>query len=179
MPAMCNLDGSHIERDGRADLVGEAARPQGDASILRRALKKAGTSMGIFDSLTQMVSGGGQSAQAAGGLVQEMQQRPGGLGGLLSMLHQNGASGATQQWAQGNTQPADQGQVEQGLGGGLIDSIAQRTGMSPTAVKAGLAVALPLIVHHMAENGHATADGQPTGTSPEPGGMLQSILARL
>ena len=138
--------------------------------------------MGILDMI-QSVAGGaggaGQNAQAAGGLVEEMQQRPGGLGGLLSMLHQNGTGGATQQWANGQTQPADPGQVEQGLGGGVIDSIAQRTGMSPTAVKAALAVALPLIVHHMVQNGHVTPDGQQVGASPEPGGLLQSVLGRM
>ena len=138
--------------------------------------------MGIMDMIQSVAGnagGAGQGAQAAGGLVEEMQQRPGGLGGLLSMLHQNGASGATQQWANGQTQPADQGQVEQGLGSGVIDSIAQRTGMSPTAVKAGLAVALPLIVHHLVSNGHVTSDGQQMGAPPEPGGLLQSVLGRM
>ena len=46
-------------------------------------------------------------------------------------------------------------------------------------VKAGLAVALPLVVHHMVSSGHVTPDGQPTGSQPEPGGMLQSILGRM
>ncbi len=95
------------------------------------------------------------------------------------MMHQNGNGGATQQWANGQTQSADPSQVEQGLGGGMIDSIAQRTGMSPTAVKAGLAVALPLIVHHMVQNGHVSADGQQIGAPPEPGGLLQSVLGRM
>ncbi len=138
--------------------------------------------MGILDMVESMAGGasGGQNGQVAGGLMQELQGRPGGIGGIFQSLQQNGMGGAVQQWGSGQTQPASPDQVEQGLGGtGLIDSVAQRTGMSPTMVKAGMAVALPLIVHHMVSNGHVTQDGQPTGSQPEPGGMLQSVLGRM
>ncbi len=138
--------------------------------------------MGILDMVESMAGGasGGQNGQVAGGLMQELQGRPGGIGGIFQSLQQNGMGGAVQQWGSGQTQPASPDQVEQGLGGtGLIDSVAQRTGMSPTIVKAGLAVALPLIVHHMVSNGHVTPGGQPTGSQPEPGGMLQSVLGRM
>ena len=78
------------------------------------------------------------------------------------------------------TQSASPNHIDAGLGGsGLIDSIAQRTGLSPTVVKAGLAAAVPLLVHHMVSNGHVTAEGQPTGTTPEAGGLLQSLLQRM
>ena len=138
--------------------------------------------MGILDMVESMAGGasGGQNGQVAGGLMQELQGRPGGIGGIFQSLQQNGMGGAVQQWGSGQTQPASPDQVELGLGGtGLIDSVAQRTGMSPTVVKTGLAVALPLIVHHMVSNGHVTPDGQPTGSQPEPGGMLQSVLGRM
>jgi len=138
--------------------------------------------MGILDMVESMAGGasGGQNGQVAGGLMQELQGRPGGIGGIFQSLQQNGMGGAVQQWGSGQTQPASPDQVEQGLGGtGLIDSVAQRTGMSPTMVKAGLAVALPLIVHHMVSNGHVTPGGLPTGSQPEPGGMLQSVLGRM
>lgn len=46
-------------------------------------------------------------------------------------------------------------QIEQGLGGtGIIDSIAQRTGTSPTVVKMGLAATVPPVIHAVPpENG--------------------------
>ncbi len=139
--------------------------------------------MGILDTVESMAgqSGtGGQNAQVAGGLVQEMQAQPGGLGSLLSMFHQNGAGSAASQWANGQTQPADPEQIQQGMGGGMIDNIAQRTGLSPTVVKTGLAVAVPLMIHHLVQQGHVTPDGQPTGAPPpEPGGLLQSVLGRM
>ncbi len=138
--------------------------------------------MGILDMVESMAGGGGgQNAQVAGGLVQEMQGQPGGMGGILQSFQRNGMGGLVQQWAGGQTQPASPDQVEQGLGGtGMIDRISQRTGVSPGMVKAGLAVAVPLVIHHLVSNGHVTQDGQPTGAAaPEPGGMLQSILGRM
>ncbi len=137
--------------------------------------------MGILDMVESMAGGGGQNAKIAGGLVQELQQQPGGMGGILQSFQQNGMGGLVQQWAGGQTQPANPDQMEQGLGGtGIIDRIAQRTGVSPGMVKAGLAVAVPLVVHHLVSNGHVSQDGQATGAPPpEPGGLLQSILGRM
>lgn len=138
--------------------------------------------MGILDMVESMAGqsgAGGQNAQVAGGLVQEMQSQPGGLGSLLSMFHQNGMGGAASQWANGQTQPADSQQIQQGMGGGMIDSIAQRTGLSPSVVKTGLAVAVPLMIHHLVQQGHVTQDGQQTGSTPDAGGMLQSVLGRM
>lgn len=140
--------------------------------------------MGILDMVESMAGGagaGGQNGQVAGGLVQELQGQPGGIGSIFQSFQQNGMGGLVQQWAGGQTQPASPDQMEQGLGGtGIIDRISQRTGVSPAMVKTGLAVAMPLVIHHFVSNGHATPDGQPTGAPPpEPGGMLQSILGRM
>lgn len=138
--------------------------------------------MGILDSIASMVGGaGGDNTKVAGGLMEAVQQHPGGIGGILQSFQQNGQGGAVQQWANGNTQSASPDQVEQGLGGtGLIDSVAQRTGLSPTMVKGAMAVMLPMVIHHFVSSGHVTPDGQTTGTpAPETGGLLQSMLGRL
>ncbi len=138
--------------------------------------------MGILDSITSMVGGaGGDNTKVAGGLMEAVQQHPGGIGGILQSFQQNGQGGAVQQWANGNTENASPDQVEQGLGGtGLIDSVAQRTGLSPTMVKGAMAVMLPMVIHHFVSSGHVTPEGQQTGTpAPETGGLLQSMLGRL
>jgi len=146
--------------------------------------------MGIFDTVTSMMeqpgsagdqANAGDQTKVAAGLIKEMQQRPGGIGGLLQSFQQNGMGSMVQQWAGGQTQAAAPGQVEQGLGGtGIVESIAQRTGISPAVVSAGLAEIVPLLVHHAVSNGHVTAEGQPTGApEPEPGGLLQSLLSKL
>ena len=138
--------------------------------------------MGILDSITSMVGGaGGDNTKVAGGLMEAVQQHPGGIGGILQSFQQNGQGGAVQQWANGNTENASPDQVEQGLGGtGLIDSVAQRTGLSPTMVKGAMAVMLPMVIHHFVSSGHVTPEGQQTGApAPETGGLLQSMLGRL
>lgn len=139
--------------------------------------------MGIFDAVKDLaggLSGGGDHAAVAGGLLQEL-GGPAGVAGMVQTFHQNGAGGLVQQWAAGQTQPANAAAIEQGIGGsGVIDSIAQRTGVSADTVRMGLAVVVPLIVSHMVQNGHVTADGQSTGTqAPETGSLLQSVLGKL
>lgn len=140
--------------------------------------------MGIMDMIQSMAGQGHAAAtpnaQVTGGLMEELQNRPGGLGGLLQSFNQNGMGGQVQQWGSGQTTPADPNQMEQGLGGtGIIDSIAQRTGMSPTMVKMGLGVAVPVLIHHLISNGHVDEQGAQVGSQPEMGGLLQSVLGRI
>ncbi len=139
--------------------------------------------MGILDMVTQAVGGigGGDKSQVAGGVMQEIESRPGGVGGIFSAFQNNGLGGLVQQWAGGQTTPASPDQVEQGLGGtDLIESVANRIGMSPTMVKLGLAVILPVLIHHYVSNGHVTPQGEPTGApAPESGSVLQSILGHI
>ena len=49
--------------------------------------------MGLLDMVEGRLAGGAAgspTASAAGGLIEELQNRPGGLGGLLQSFHQNG-----------------------------------------------------------------------------------------
>ena len=137
--------------------------------------------MGLMDMVSQMAGGGSPNGQVAGGLMEELQGGGGGgIGGLMQAFHQNGMGGQVQQWAGGQTAPADPNQIEQGLGGtGIIDRISQRTGVSPTVVKMGLAAAVPVLIHHFVSNGHVDTQGQQTGAQPEMGGVLQSVLGRI
>jgi len=138
--------------------------------------------MGLLDLVEQAVGGSANAphAKVAGGLLEEMQQRPSGLGGLLQSFHQNGQGGMVQQWSNGQTQPANPTDMEAGLAGtGIIEKIAQRTGLSPTVVKTGLAVTLPILIQHMTTNKHLTSSGELTGPQPEPHNVLGSILNRL
>jgi uncharacterized protein YidB (DUF937 family) len=139
--------------------------------------------MSIFDTVKQVageVSGGENHAAVTGGLLQEL-EGSGGVGGLIQTLQQNGAGTMIQQWASGNTQAIDPNAIEQMVGStGLIDSIAQRTGMSADTVRSSLATIVPVLVHHVTSNGHVTTDGQSTGNpAPEAGSLIQSVLARI
>lgn len=138
--------------------------------------------MGIMDMVEQATGmGGGNHAQVAGGVMDQIQSQPGGVVGIFSSFQNNGLGGLVQQWAGGNTAPASPDQVEQGLGGtGMIDGVANRLGISPTMAKMGMAVILPMIIHHYVSNGHVTPQGEPTGApAPEQGSVLQSILGKI
>jgi uncharacterized protein YidB (DUF937 family) len=139
--------------------------------------------MGLLDMVTSLAGqlGGGQAAQVGGGLMQELESRPGGISGIFQAFQQNGLGGLVQQWASGQTGGATPDQIEQGLcNTGIIESIAQRTGMSPDTIKAGLAMVLPMLIHHFVSGGHVTADGQATGApAPDSGSILQSVLGKL
>jgi uncharacterized protein YidB (DUF937 family) len=140
--------------------------------------------MGFFDkigSVAEQLGGAGVAAKVGGGLMQELENTPGGVSGVFQSFQQNGLGGLVQDWGKGQTQAASPDQIQQGLGDtGMIESVAQRTGMSPDVVKSGLAMLIPLVVHHCVSNGHVTPDGTPTDAAPpDSGNMLQSILGKI
>jgi uncharacterized protein YidB (DUF937 family) len=139
--------------------------------------------MSIFESLEGMakgMSGGTEHAAVAGGLLEEL-GGPAGVAGLIQTFHQNGAGGLIQQFANGQTQATDPNAIESALAGtGLIDSVAQRTGIPADTVRSSMAVVIPMIVNHVTANGHVTTDGQPTGNpAPDAGSLIQSVLGKL
>ncbi len=117
--------------------------------------------MNVLTSLVGQSSGGAQQispeqhASAAQALVQHFDSQPGGLSGLVSQFRQNGMGGHVDNWmnSQPGSQPSQQiapQQVEQGLGGDALQSIASRAGMSPDITKVALAAALPMLMSHFA-----------------------------
>ncbi|HEX8712304.1 MAG TPA: YidB family protein [Terracidiphilus sp.] len=139
--------------------------------------------MSFFDSVTKLAEGfssSGDHAAVASGLMQEL-GGSGGVAGLIQSFHQNGAGGLVQQFASGQTQGVDPSSIEQAVGGsGLIDNIAQRTGVPADSVRSSLATIIPMLVNHVTANGHVTTDGQPTDNPPpDTGSLLQSVLGKL
>lgn len=140
--------------------------------------------MGFLDKITALTGqfgGGEDAAKVGGGLMQELENSPGGVSGIVQSFQQNGLGGLVQQWGSGQTQGVGPEQIEQGLGNSaIIQNVAERTGMSPDAVKSGLATLMPLVISHCVSNGHITADGAPTGAPlPDSSSMLQSVLGKL
>ncbi len=128
--------------------------------------------MGILDSVESMMggqSGSNPNGQVAGGLLSALEEHPGGLGGLMQHMQNNGVD--TQTAASG--QPMSPDQAGQGLqGSGMIESVAQRTGMSPEMVKIGLATVLPMVMAHMTQGGTQAAPNSGAGS------MASEILGR-
>lgn len=131
--------------------------------------------MGLLDSLESLAgnrlgqSGGGSNANIAGGLLSALEEHPGGLGGLMNHMQNNGVDPQSV----ANGQPTSPQQVDQGLAGsGIIEKVAGRTGVSPEVVKIGLATVLPIVMAHFTQGG---TQAPPTSGF---GGAAGSILSR-
>ncbi len=118
--------------------------------------------MGLLDALTSIAGGAGPEHHGvADALSQVMQEHPGGMDGLLNQLKQNGLAEQVQSWVgPGTNQAVTPEQVQQGMGGSMLEGIAQRAGISPAIASSVMAVVLPLVVSHLAGNSGQT---QPSG----------------
>ena len=142
--------------------------------------------MGLLDTIEGMAGGamGGQQIQApegasdqgrvAASFLQHANEQPGGLGGIMDMFRNQGMGQHVEGWQNGQIQQATPEQVQNGLGGGMLDSIAQRAGVSPTVAKVALAAALPMIMSHMTNGGTQAPPNQ-----GEFGGLAGSLLSRI
>ncbi|QHN05140.1 DUF937 domain-containing protein [Granulicella sp. WH15] len=134
--------------------------------------------MGLLDEFEAFAgqelaqNGGGDTAKVAGGLVQALQEHPGGLQGILDTLKQNGLDEHVQNWTAGQGTPATPDQVQQGLSGtGLIEAVAAKAGVSPEIAQMAMTTVLPMVVSHFAPNGEVAGESQF-------GGLAQQLLSR-
>jgi uncharacterized protein YidB (DUF937 family) len=131
--------------------------------------------MGFLDEIGQLAgqSGeGGDHAKIAGGLMQALEQHPGGIQRVIDSFKQNGMEDQVNAMASGEQSTTTPEQVQQGLGGtGLIERTAQNAGVSPEVVQIAMATILPMVIRHFAPGGQAAPQG-------EVGGMAQQLLSR-
>lgn len=122
--------------------------------------------MGILDSLAGALnnSAGATPTTAApsSAVVSEvlalLQSRGGaasGLGGLMQAFEGGGLGHLFQSWVgSGQNLPVSAGQIQNVLGSsGILEQIAQRTGLQPADVAQHLSTLLPQIVDHLTPNG--------------------------
>jgi uncharacterized protein YidB (DUF937 family) len=134
--------------------------------------------MGLLDeigNLTGAASGESAAAnpQVANGVVQALQEHPGGIGGILDALRQNGLGQHVEAWTSGQQQPANPQQVQQALGpSGLIDRVAEKAGISPQVATMAMTALLPVII------GHFAPGGQPAPQS-QIGNLASGLLSKL
>jgi uncharacterized protein YidB (DUF937 family) len=135
--------------------------------------------MGIFDSIASMAeqamaSQGGTQAQVATGLMQMIQQHPEGVQGILNGLQSSGLGAHAEQWANGAVTSATPEQVQAGLGGnGMLESIAEKAGVSPQIAQEALTTVLPMVLAHLHPNGQPAQPGDLTSLA---GSLLQRVL---
>jgi uncharacterized protein YidB (DUF937 family) len=130
--------------------------------------------MGILNSIESMAdSASNNNSKVAGGLMQALDEHPGGLAGVLDSLRQNGMQQHVQSWATGQQQTATPQQIHQGLGGtGLIDRVAAKVGVSPEVAETALASVLPMVIAHF------TKGGETMPPQSGFGGMASQILGK-
>jgi uncharacterized protein YidB (DUF937 family) len=122
--------------------------------------------MGLLDSITGAVTGGGQ-----GGIEQiatEMFNQNGGLNGVLDKLKAGGLGDVAASWVgKGVNLPVTAEQISSALGSGAIADMAAKFGISPDTLSAQIAQHLPTVIDKMTPNGEVTADS---------GNVLSSVL---
>jgi uncharacterized protein YidB (DUF937 family) len=131
--------------------------------------------MGILDAIEGVSGQQSEStnAKVAGGLMQALDEHPGGLAGVIDQFRQNGMSDHAQNWSSGQGQAATPAQVQQGLGGtNLLDTVVAKAGVSPEVAKMAMAVVLPMVMSHF------TQGGQQAPPQSGFGGMASQILSK-
>ena len=117
--------------------------------------------MGLLDNLESMAAGsmaqsGNPTAKVAGGLMEALDQHPGGLGAVMQNFRNNGLGEHVDAMQNGQTPAVTPEQVQTGLQGtDIIDTVAQKVGVSPEVAKVAMATVLPMVMAHFAQNGSA------------------------
>jgi uncharacterized protein YidB (DUF937 family) len=113
--------------------------------------------MGLLDNLENAAVGnvlGGSSNPLATGLLQMIQNQPGGLQGLVQSFHDKGMGGLVSSWVStGPNPPISADQVHQVLGSDQVKALAAKAGINPDIASAAIAQILPSLVDKLTPNG--------------------------
>ena len=132
--------------------------------------------MGLLDSLesmaaSSMTGSSNNTAKVAGGLMEALDQHPGGLGAIMQNFRNNGLGNHVDAMQNGQTPAVTPDQVQTGLQGtGLLDTIASKAGVSPQVAQAAMATVLPMVMAHFAQNGSAPSSNVLSGMLSKLGG---------
>jgi len=118
-----------------------------------------------------MTNSGDNTTKVAGGMMEALEQHPGGLGAILQNFRNNGLGGHVDAIQNGQTPSVTPEQVQTGLQGtGLLDTIASKAGVSPQVAQAAMATVLPMVMAHFAQNGSAPSSNILSGMLSKLGG---------
>jgi uncharacterized protein YidB (DUF937 family) len=130
--------------------------------------------MGLLDNLENMaMSKVGGSNPEVTAVLEMIQNHPGGVSGLVQTFHSNGLGGVVNSWiGNGQNQAITPDQIQQVLGSGQVQALAQKLGISPEQASSTISQLLPTVMDKLT----------PNGAVPEHSNLLQmgeSILASL
>jgi uncharacterized protein YidB (DUF937 family) len=119
--------------------------------------------MGLLDNLENQALGnvlGGSTNPLASGLLQMIQNQPGGLQGLVQTFHDKGMGGLVSAWVStGPNPPITADQVHQVLGSDQVKALAAKAGISPDVAGNAIAQLLPGLVDKLTPNGSVPDHG--------------------
>jgi len=120
----------------------------------------------IQAALSMLTNQSGAGGADAGGIS--------GLDGLLNQFHNAGLTDVVQTWiGNGQNQAVSPDQVQQALGGGQLEQLAQAAGISPDEAASHLSEILPGLIDKLTPNGQVPAAGGGLGNLA---GILGGIL---
>ena len=132
--------------------------------------------MGLLDNLENAAIGqvmGSTSNPMASGLLQMIQNQPGGLAGLLQAFQAKGLGGVASSWVgTGQNMPISGDQIHQVLGSEQVNALAAKMGVSPDQAGSAMAQLLPGIVDKLTPNGEVPAHNN---VMEMVGGLLQNL----
>lgn len=132
--------------------------------------------MGLLDNLeNQALTAvlGGSSNPMASGLLQMIQNQPGGLQGLVQSFHDKGMGGLVSSWVStGPNPPMSADQVHQVLGSDQVKALAAKAGISPDMAGGAIAQLLPGIIDKLTPNGSVPDH---SNVMSMVGGLLQNL----
>ena len=132
--------------------------------------------MGLLDGLENAALGkvmGGNSNPMVSGLLQMIQNQPGGLPGLLQSFQDKGLGGVASSWVgTGENMPISADQIHQVLGSDQVKALAAKVGVSPDQASSAIAQLLPGIVDKLTPNGEVPAHNN---VMEMLGGLLQNF----
>jgi len=118
--------------------------------------------MGLLDSVVGALAGGqgGGSNGLMDVVMQLINSQPGGLGGLVQSFQQGGLGDVVNSWVStGQNLPVSAEQLQSVLGGGQLQDIAAKLGVSPEQASGSLADLLPQVVDKLTPNGQLPQGG--------------------
>jgi len=120
-------------------------------SLTDTVLNAAGQNGGLLESVMQNP----KLMEAAMGLLSK-DSPVGGMQGLLAQFQQAGMGDAVQSWlGDGANKPVAGADIEQALGGDVLQQLAEKANMAPAEASSVLAEALPAMIDKLSPQGQA------------------------
>ncbi len=119
----------------------------------------------------------GSSNPLAAGVMQMINNQPGGLSGLVQQFHDKGLGGLVSSWVStGQNLPISADQLQHVLGSEQVKELAAKAGISPDMASSHLAQLLPMLIDKLTPNGQVPAASTSTSSMLEAGlDMLKGL----